>query len=103
MGPALGVRHRRRRAARRPRPSPRAGDHRRRRPGEVHSLHPDDHAFTINGLAVRPGRVIMSQTSGHTLDRLAKEGIEVLSLDFDAVYRGGGIHCSTAPLVRDPV
>ncbi len=68
------------------------------------TLHPDDHAFTINGLAVRPGRVIMSQTSGHTLDRLAKEGIEVLSLDFDAVYRGGGgIHCSTAPLVRDPV
>ena len=52
---------------------------------------------------MRPGRVIMSQTSGHTLDRLAKEGIEVLSLDFDAVYRGGGIHCSTAPLVRDPV
>jgi len=46
----------------------------------------------------------MSETSGHTLDRLAKEGIEVLSLDFDAVYRGGGgVHCSTAPLVRDPV
>ena len=53
---------------------------------------------------MRPGRVIMSETSGHTLDRLAKEGIEVLSLDFDAVYRGGGgVHCSTAPLVRDPV
>ena len=53
---------------------------------------------------MRPGRVIMSQTSGHTLDPLAKEGIEVLSLDFDAVCRGGGgIHCSTAPLVRDPV
>jgi arginine deiminase len=68
------------------------------------TLHPDDHAFTINGLAVRPGRVIMSETSGHTLDRLAREGIEVLSLDFDVVYRGGGgIHCSTAPLVRDPV
>jgi N-dimethylarginine dimethylaminohydrolase len=67
------------------------------------TLHPDDHAFTINCLAVRPGRVIMSETSGHTLDRLAKEGIEVLSLDFDAVYRGGGgIHCSTAPLVPDP-
>jgi len=68
------------------------------------SLHPDDHAFTINCLAVRPGRVIMSETSGHTLDRLAREGIEVLSLEFDAVYRGGGdIHCSTAPLIRDPV
>ena len=67
-------------------------------------LHPDDHPFTVNCLAIRPGRVLMSETSGHTLDRLAKAGIEVISLEFDAVYRGGGgIHCSTAPLVRDPV
>jgi len=67
-------------------------------------LHPQDHPFTINCLAVRPGRVIMSEASPYTLDRLAKEGIEVLSLDFDAVDRGGGgVHCSTAPLVRDPV
>ena len=67
-------------------------------------LHPDDHAFTINCLAIRPGRVIMSEASGHTLDRLAKEGIEVITLPFDGVSRGGGgIHCSTAPLVRDPV
>jgi N-dimethylarginine dimethylaminohydrolase len=66
-------------------------------------LHPDDHAFTINCLAVRPGRVLMSEASKATLDRLAKEGIEVVSIPFDAVYRGGGgIHCSTAPLVRDP-
>ena len=48
--------------------------------------------------------MIMSKTSGHTLDRLAKERIEVLPLDFEAVCRGGGgIHCSTAPLARDPV
>jgi N-dimethylarginine dimethylaminohydrolase len=67
-------------------------------------LHPDDHPFTINCLAVRPGRVLMSEASGHTLERLAKAGIEVIPLEFDAVYRGGGgIHCSTAPLVRDPI
>lgn len=67
-------------------------------------LHPDDHPFTINCLAVRPGRVLMSEASGHTLDRLAKERIEVIPLAFDAVSRGGGgIHCSTAPLARDPV
>jgi N-dimethylarginine dimethylaminohydrolase len=66
-------------------------------------LHPDDHPFTINCLAVRPGRVLMSEASGHTRDRLAAAGIEVVPLEFDAVYRGGGgIHCSTAPLVRDP-
>ena len=67
-------------------------------------LHPDDHAFTINCLAVRPGRILISEASGHTLDRLASAGIEVIPLEFDAVYRGGGgIHCSTAPLARDPV
>jgi N-dimethylarginine dimethylaminohydrolase len=68
------------------------------------TLHPDDHPFTVNCLAVRPGRVLMSETSGYTLDRLAKAGVEVIPLAFDAVYRGGGgIHCSTAPLVRDPI
>lgn len=67
-------------------------------------LHPDDHPFTVNCLAVRPGRVVMSEASAHTLDRLARAGVEVLPLPFDGVYRGGGgIHCSTAPLVRDPV
>jgi N-dimethylarginine dimethylaminohydrolase len=66
-------------------------------------LHPDDHPFTINCLAVRPGRVLMSEVSGHTRDRLGAAGIGVIPLEFDAVYRGGGgIHCSTAPLVRDP-
>jgi N-dimethylarginine dimethylaminohydrolase len=67
-------------------------------------IHPDDHPFTVNCLALRPGRVVMSEASGHTLDRLARAGIEVLPLPFEAVYRGGGgIHCSTAPLARDPV
>jgi N-dimethylarginine dimethylaminohydrolase len=67
-------------------------------------LHPDDHPFTVNCLALRPGRVVMSEASGHTLERLARAGIEVLPLPFDGVYRGGGgIHCSTAPLARDPV
>ncbi len=71
---------------------------------KVIELHAEDHAFTINCLAVAPGRVIMSETSQRTLDRLDREGITILPIPFDAVYRGGGgIHCSTAPLVRDPV
>jgi N-dimethylarginine dimethylaminohydrolase len=71
---------------------------------KIIELHPEDHAFTINCLAVAPGRVVMSEASRRTLDRLDREGITVLPVPFDAVYRGGGgIHCSTAPLVRDPV
>ncbi|MEX2647562.1 MAG: arginine deiminase family protein [Alphaproteobacteria bacterium] len=67
-------------------------------------VDPEDHAFTVNGLAVRPGRVIMSETSRRTLDRLDRAGIEVVPLPFEPMVRGGGgIHCSTAPLARDPV
>jgi len=67
-------------------------------------LDPEDHPFTVNCLAVRPGRVIMSETSPRTLERLDRLGMEVVSLPFEAVTRGGGgIHCSTAPLARDPV
>jgi N-dimethylarginine dimethylaminohydrolase len=67
-------------------------------------LHPDDHPFTINCLAIRPGKVLMSEASNWTIDRLHKKHIEVVTIDYEAVYRGGGgIHCSTAPLIRDPV
>jgi arginine deiminase len=67
-------------------------------------LHPEDHPFTINCLAVRPGKVIMSEASNRTIDRLGREGIEVITIEYEGVYRGGGgIHCSTAPLIRDPI
>ncbi len=65
-------------------------------------LSPEDEPFTINCLAIAPGRVIMSETSERTLEKLDKAGIEVIQLDYEAVWRGGGgIHCSTAPLARE--
>ncbi len=67
-------------------------------------IQPDDPPFTVNCLAIRPGRVVMSRTSARTVERLGKAGIEVIEIDFEQIYRnGGGVHCSTAPLVRDPV
>jgi arginine deiminase len=42
--------------------------------------------------------------SNETLDRFAKLNIEVVVLPYDRMsLNGGGIHCSTCPLVRDPV
>jgi N-dimethylarginine dimethylaminohydrolase len=66
---------------------------------------PEDATSSINCLAVRPGRVIASSgLSPRTLDRLDHAGIEVIPVEYEKVYSGGGgIHCSTAPLVRDPV
>jgi len=68
-------------------------------------VNPEDPVFTINCLAVRPGRVVMSEgVSGRTLDKLDKAGIAVVTVAYDKVYLGGGgIHCSTAPLIRDAV
>lgn len=66
---------------------------------------PEDATSSINCLAIRPGRVIASSgVSPRTMDRLDQAGIEVIPVEYEKVYSGGGgIHCSTAPLVRDPV
>ncbi|MEO8667914.1 MAG: arginine deiminase family protein [Bauldia sp.] len=68
-------------------------------------LPPEDNGFSLNCLAVAPGRVIMhTSRSPRLTDRLDKAGITVLALDYDCVeLGGGGIHCSTGPLARDPV
>ncbi len=65
---------------------------------------PADNPWIVNCLAVRPGRVIMPPgASNRTLDLLAAHDVEVVALDYDKVaLNGGGIHCSTSPLVRDP-
>ena len=64
-----------------------------------------DNHWIINCLAVRPGRVIMPRgISNRTGDTLASMGIEIVEIDYDKVQlNGGGIHCSTCPLVRDSV
>ncbi len=68
-------------------------------------LPPEDNGFSLNCLAVSPGRVIMhTSVSPRLADALDKNGITVLPVDYDCVeLGGGGIHCSTAPLLRDPL
>ena len=65
----------------------------------------DDNGWIINCLAVRPGRVIMpAGVSPRTQERLDKAGVEIIPLDYEGVQlNGGGIHCSTCPLIRDSV
>ncbi len=68
-------------------------------------IHPDDNAGVVNCLAVRPGRVVMQDgRSPRTAETMDKMGIEVLPIEYGKVMLGGGgIHCSTSPLVRDPI
>jgi len=64
-----------------------------------------DDPWIINCLAVRPGRVIMPHgISNRTADKLGALGVEAIQIPYDKVQlNGGGIHCSTCPLVRDSV
>lgn len=63
-----------------------------------------DGAFGVNCLAVRPGKVLMSSHAAYTAERLRKTGTEVVLIDYKEFHKaGGGIHCSTLPLIRDEV
>lgn len=68
-------------------------------------ITPQDNTWIINGLAIAPGRYMMGNgASNRTLDLLQQKGVEVIPVDFDLVQlNGGGIHCSTMPLIRDAV
>lgn len=71
---------------------------------EMIHIAPEDPPFAINLLPLSPGRVIASEMSERTLEVLDRKGIEVTSIPYQACWSsGGGIHCNTAPLARDPV
>ncbi|TVR69603.1 MAG: amidinotransferase [Sphaerobacteraceae bacterium] len=56
----------------------------------------------VNSLAVRPGKVIIAAGCPRTVERLNDRGVETVEIPYDEVLKnGGGIHCSTLPLIRD--
>jgi N-dimethylarginine dimethylaminohydrolase len=57
----------------------------------------------LNLLCLRPGRVLMAEGSPRTAELLGRSGIEVVTIPYDELHKnGGGVHCSTIELVRDP-
>lgn len=62
-----------------------------------------EETWAINCLAVAPGRVIMPDDCPRTAETLARRGVEVLPIPYFELHKnGGGIHCSTMELRRDP-
>ena len=58
--------------------------------------------WAVNSLAVRSGRLIMSEGHPRTVERLAARGVEVVEIPYGEIQRGGGgIHCTTMELRRD--
>ena len=57
----------------------------------------------MNCLAVSPGRVVLADDCPRTIERLERRGVEVIAIPYDEIHHnGGGIHCSTMELLREP-
>lgn len=64
---------------------------------------PPGEEWAINCLALAPGRVVMGDDCPRAREALERRGVEVLAIPYAEVQKGGGgIHCSTMELVRDP-
>ena len=61
-----------------------------------------DAKLGVNSLALKPGKIVMDALAPWTAEKLSKRGIEVITTSYKEIrHHGGGIHCSTLPLVRD--
>jgi N-dimethylarginine dimethylaminohydrolase len=64
---------------------------------------PRDEGWAVNSLAVRPGRVVMCEGYPAAADALDRRGVEVVTAPYKEIQKGGGgVHCSTMELVREP-
>src|SRR4051795_5726223 len=62
-----------------------------------------DEAWGLNALCLSPGRVLMAAEAPRTAERLQARGVEVVTVPYGELHKnGGGVHCSTMELVRDP-
>lgn len=59
-------------------------------------------AHAVNSLAVRPGKILISEGCPRTRERLLEAGVESVEIAYSEIRKnGGGIHCSTLPLIRE--
>jgi N-dimethylarginine dimethylaminohydrolase len=70
----------------------------------IEMLHPaPGEAWALNALCLRPGSVLMAEGSPRTVERLRTAGVEVTTVPYDEIHKaGGGVHCSTMELLREP-
>jgi len=68
-------------------------------------ITPEDDGWIVNGLAVAPRELLIPEgASERTLEELDKKGVTWEVIPYDKVQlNGGGLHCSTTPLIRDAV
>ncbi len=71
----------------------------------IRGINRQDDEWVVNCLAVRPDQVIMPHgLADKTRMALDGLGVEVIEIAYDKVQlNGGGIHCSTCPLIRNSI
>jgi N-dimethylarginine dimethylaminohydrolase len=70
----------------------------------IELVHADpSEEWGLNLLALAPRRVLMAAGSPRTAERMSAVGVEVALVPYDELQNnGGGVHCSTMELIRDP-
>ena len=64
---------------------------------------PAGEEWAINSLALRPGRVLMCDGYPRAREALERRGVDVVTIPYAEIQKGGGgVHCSTMELRRDP-
>jgi N-dimethylarginine dimethylaminohydrolase len=64
---------------------------------------PAGEEWAINSLVLRPGLVLMCDAYPRARALLEGRGIEVRAIPYEEIQKGGGgVHCSTMELVREP-
>jgi N-dimethylarginine dimethylaminohydrolase len=71
----------------------------------IETIHADtsEGEWSLNALCLRPGRVLMAAGTPRTAEILDRAGVEVVTVEYGELHKnGGGVHCSTMELLRDP-
>lgn len=64
---------------------------------------PGGEPWAINLLCLAPRRVLIAAGNERTAELLSDKGTEIVELPYREIQKGGGgIHCSTVELIRDP-
>lgn len=59
--------------------------------------------FPTNFVALEPGKIVMLEDFELSKKKLEKEGVDVITVNMsEFIKSGGGPHCATGPLIRQP-
>ena len=70
----------------------------------IEPIHADyrDAKLAVNCLTLSPGKIVMDELAPWTAEKVQARGIETILTPYrECRKHGGGIHCSTLPLVRE--